>query len=117
MPNDHFTATRNPKYWRTGMPYLDSITYRPIPDPQQLLASLNSGAIDIMHTDVASDISQLRSDTSLAYCDDSVKVAGEPDMSCIQLNLSKAPFDNLKLRQAMAYAISSPSTSRSSTAG
>lgn len=108
VPNDHFTATRNPKYWRTGMPYLDSITYRPIPDPQQLLASLNSGAIDIMHTDVASDISQLRSDTSLAYCDDSVKVAGEPDMSCIQLNLSKAPFDNLKLRQAMAYAISSP---------
>jgi peptide/nickel transport system substrate-binding protein len=107
VPNDHFTATRNPKYWRTGMPYLDSITYRPIPDPQQLLASLNSGAIDIMHTDTASDISQLRSDTSLAYCDDSVKVAGEPDMSCIQLNLSKAPFDNLKLRQAMAYAISS----------
>lgn len=108
VPNDHFTATRNPKYWRTGMPYLDSITYRPIPDPQQLLASLNSGAIDIMHTDVAADISQLRSDTSLAYCDDSVKVAGEPDMSCIQLNLSKAPFDNPKLRQAMAYAISSP---------
>ena len=108
VPNDHFTATRNPKYWRTGMPYLDSITYRPIPDPQQLLASLNSGAIDIMHTDTASDISQLRSNTSLAYCDDSVKVAGEPDMSCIQLNLSKAPFDNLKLRQAMAYAISSP---------
>lgn len=107
VPNDHFTATRNPKYWRTGMPYLDSITYRPIPDPQQLLASLNSGAIDIMHTDTASDISQLRSNTSLAYCDDSVKVAGEPDMSCIQLNLSKAPFDNLKLRQAMAYATSS----------
>lgn len=108
VPNDHFTATRNPKYWRTGMPYLDSITYRPIPDPQQLLASLNSGAIDIMHTDTASDISQLRSNTSLAYCDDSVKVAGEPDMSCIQLNLSKAPFNNLKLRQAMAYAVSSP---------
>ena len=108
VPNDHFTATRNPKYWRTGMPYLDSITYRPIPDPQQLLASLNSGAIDIMHTDTASDISQLRSNTSLAYCDDSVKVAGEPDMSCIQLNLSKVPFDNLKLRQAMAYATSSP---------
>jgi len=108
VPNDHFTATRNPKYWRTGMPYLDSITYKPIPDPQQLLASLNSGAIDIMHTDTASDISQLRSNTSLAYCDDSVKVAGEPDMSCIQLNLSKPPFDNLKLRQAMAYATSSP---------
>ena len=31
-PNDHFTATRNPHYWRPNLPYLDSITYRPIPD-------------------------------------------------------------------------------------
>jgi ABC-type transport system substrate-binding protein len=107
VPNDHFTATRNPKYWRSGMPYLDSITYKPIPDTDQILASLNSGAIDIMHTDTGSDIKALRNNTSLAYCDDSVKVAGEPDMGCIQLNLSKAPFNNLKLRQALAYATSS----------
>ncbi|HEY4028533.1 MAG TPA: ABC transporter substrate-binding protein, partial [Candidatus Dormibacteraeota bacterium] len=34
LPGDHFTATRNPSYWRQGLPYLDSITYKPIPDPQ-----------------------------------------------------------------------------------
>jgi ABC-type transport system substrate-binding protein len=107
VPNDHFTATKNPNYWRTGMPYLDSITYRPIPDADQILASLNSGAIDILHTDTSSVTTALRANTSLAYCDDSVHVAGEPDMGCTILNLSKAPFDNLKLRQAMAYATSS----------
>ena len=32
VPNDHFTATKNPHYWRPGYPYLDSITYKPIPD-------------------------------------------------------------------------------------
>ena len=32
QPNDHFTATRNPNYWRTGLPYLDQITFKPIPD-------------------------------------------------------------------------------------
>ena len=32
QPNDHFTATRNPNYWRTGYPYLDQITFKPIPD-------------------------------------------------------------------------------------
>jgi ABC-type transport system substrate-binding protein len=36
-----------------------------------------------------------------------VHIAGEPDMGCLLLNLSKAPFDNLKVRQATAYAISS----------
>jgi ABC-type transport system substrate-binding protein len=92
VPNDHFTASRNPKYWRPGLPYLDTITYKPIPDTDQILASLKSGAIDIMHTDPGSDITQLRTDTSFAYCDDSVKVAGEPEMGCIQLNMSKAPL-------------------------
>jgi ABC-type transport system substrate-binding protein len=107
VPNDHFTATRNPSYWRTGMPYLDSITYKPIPDVDQILASLNSGVIDIMHSDTASTIVQMRNNTSLAYIDDSQHVAGEPDMACMQLNLSKPPFNNLKMRQAMAYATSS----------
>ena len=106
-PNDHFTATKNPHYWRPGLPYLDSITYKPITDPDQMLSSLTSGAIDIMHSDTPEVLSRLRADTSLAYIDDSKNVAGEPDMGCILLNLSKAPFDNLKLRQATAYAVSS----------
>jgi peptide/nickel transport system substrate-binding protein len=106
-PNDHFTATKNPHYWRPGLPYLDSITYKPIPDPDQLFSSLTSGAVDIMHSDTPEVITRLRADSSLAYSDDSKNVAGEPDMGCILLNLSKAPFNNLKLRQAMAYAVSS----------
>ena len=107
VPNGHFTATRNPNYWRSGLPYLDTITYKPIPDAQQLLASLNSGAIDIMHTSNATDTAALRANNAMAFIDDSKNVAGEPDMGCLQLNLRKAPFDNLKLRRAMAYAISS----------
>ncbi|MGO8870544.1 MAG: ABC transporter substrate-binding protein [Acidimicrobiales bacterium] len=107
VPNDHFTATKNPHYWRTGLPYLDSITYKPIPDPDQLLSSLTSGSVDIMHTDTPNAILSLRGNTSLGYIDDSTNVAGEPDMGCLLLNLSKAPFNNLKVRQATAYAISS----------
>jgi peptide/nickel transport system substrate-binding protein len=30
IPNSHFTATANPHYWRPGLPYLDSITFKPI---------------------------------------------------------------------------------------
>ncbi len=106
-PNDHFTATKNPHYWRSGYPYLDSVTYKPIPDSQQLLNSLNSGVVDIIHTSTAEVTAQLRSNSSLGYVDDSQHVAGEPDMNCLLLNLSKAPFDNLKVRQAAAMAISS----------
>jgi peptide/nickel transport system substrate-binding protein len=116
-PNDHFTATRNAHYWRPGYPYLDSITYRPIPDPDQLIASLKTGSVDIMHTSTPHVTAELRADSSIAYIDDSKHVAGEPDMDCILLNLSKAPFDNLKVRQAAAMAVSSAAYSTVITNG
>ena len=106
-PNDHFTATRNPHYWRPNLPYLDSITFKPIPDAEQLLASLQSGGVDVMHTSISEVTGSLRSDSSVGYTDDSVRVAGEPDMLCLLLNLSKPPFDNPKVRQAAAMAVSS----------
>ena len=83
VPNDHFTATRNPKYWRAGMPYLDSITYKPIPDPDQILASLQSGAIDIMHTDTPPSSSRC-GPTRPSATATTGEVAGEPDMGCIR---------------------------------
>jgi peptide/nickel transport system substrate-binding protein len=105
--NDHFTATKNPHYWRSGYPYLDSITYKPILDGNQLLNSLKAGSVDIIHSSLSVVTAGLRGDTSLAYIDDTVHVAGEPDMNCMMLNLAKPPFDNPKARQAAAMAINS----------
>ena len=51
IPNDHFTATANPHYWRKGMPYLSQITYKPIPDQNGRSEALQSGTIDLMVTD------------------------------------------------------------------
>lgn len=116
-PNDHFTALRNPRYWRPGLPHLDSITYKPIPNPDALLASLKSGSVDIIHTTAPDIIAALRADRSLAYLDDTGTIAGEPDMNCVLLNLSKAPFDNLKVRRAAAMAVSSAEYSRADAAG
>ena len=85
-PNDHFTAVRNPHYWRGGgLPYLDSITYRPIPDAQQRANALLAGNIDIMHTDLPESILSFTDDASYGYIDDSEHIVGEPDMGCILL--------------------------------
>ena len=53
VPNSHMTATANPKYWRKGYPYLQSITYKPIIDPNSRADALQTGEIDIMHTELA----------------------------------------------------------------
>jgi peptide/nickel transport system substrate-binding protein len=105
IPNDHFTATANPNYWRKGMPYLKQITFKPIPDESARAEALKSGTIDLMITDTPQIITQFRGNRSYSYIDDSTHVAGEPDMNCVQLNCLAKPFSDQSLRLAAAQAI------------
>jgi len=105
IPNDHFTPTANPNYWRKGYPYLSEITYKPIPDEQARSEALKSGTIDLMITDTPQIITQFRGNKSYSYIDDSTHVAGEPDMNCVQLNCLAEPFNNSNVRLAAAMAI------------
>ncbi|MHB8682570.1 MAG: ABC transporter substrate-binding protein [Acidimicrobiales bacterium] len=104
VPNDHFTAVRNPGYWRSGTPYLDQITYRPITDGQQRAEALQAGNIDIMHTSLDPTIAQFRNNSSFSFIDDSEHIVGEPDMNFVMLNLQADPFKDVRVRQALAMA-------------
>ena len=106
-PNDHFTATRNPHYWRAGMPYLDSISYYPIVDPESRAEALMAGTVNMMHTDDPPVILDFRSNADYGYVDDSKNTLGEPDMNFIMVNMAVPPMNDIRVRQAMAMAISS----------
>jgi len=105
IPNDHFTATANPHYWRPGLPYLSQITFKPIPDESARSEALESGTIDLMVTDTTQIINQYRGNHSYSYIDDSAHVVGEPDMNCVQLNCLAPPFNDANVRLAAAMAI------------
>lgn len=106
VQNDHFTATRNPHYWRKGYPYLDSITYKPIIDANARSEALQSGTIDMMITITPQIIVQYRGKKQWSYVDNSGTVVGEPDVNMIQLNVSQPPFNDPDARLAMAKAYS-----------
>ncbi len=105
VPNDHFTAVRNTDYWRSGLPYLDSVTYRPITDAQQRANALLAGNIDIMHTDLPESILQFKNDSSHGFLDDAAHIVGEPDMNFIMINTQDPAMKDIRVRQAMAMAI------------
>ena len=107
IPNSHFTATANPHYWRPGLPYLDSITFKPIIDPASRVDALESGTIDIMHTNTPQTFGTFRHNRKWSYVDDSGKLLGQPAVNCIMLNTAAAPLNNLKLRTALAMATNS----------
>jgi peptide/nickel transport system substrate-binding protein len=105
VPNSHMTATRNTHYWRKGYPYLDSITYKPIIDPNARAAALETGEVDIMHTSSPNSLLQFRGDKKYSYYDNSGQVLGQPTVQCLMLNTNKAPFDNHTVRMAMAKCV------------
>ena len=45
VPNSGMTFVKNPNFWKTGLPYLDSITFKVITDEQTRVAALRAGAI------------------------------------------------------------------------
>ncbi len=102
VKNDHFTATKNPNYWRKGLPHLDQITFKPVPDARQRLDELNNGTLDAVQTLTPSSITDIRATPTLNRLEYT-----RGDASFVSLNTTVPPFNNMLARQAIAYATNS----------
>jgi peptide/nickel transport system substrate-binding protein len=106
IPDNHWSGTRNPTYWRTDdagnrLPYLDSVEFRPIVDPQSRLNALLSGDIQMMHTIDWTVIAKLRSEAQAGSVQ-TVTDTSEPEESFVMLNTAKAPLDDIRVRKGLA---------------
>jgi peptide/nickel transport system substrate-binding protein len=104
VPGDRVVLQAYPNYWQKDdngiqLPYLDKITVKPIPDAGQRLTALETGDIDMFQTAVSSDIAQAESRGFAAQ-----KISGSSS-TILLMNNSKPPFDDVRARQAVAYAI------------
>jgi peptide/nickel transport system substrate-binding protein len=103
VPGDHVTLTKNPDYWNkaAGGPYLDALTFKPIADTTATLNALQAGDVDISQTLAPVDVPTAQADTKLQYYDR----GSACNTGVLAMNQKFKPFDNLKIRQAVAYAI------------
>jgi 4-phytase/acid phosphatase/peptide/nickel transport system substrate-binding protein len=97
--NDRLVVVRNPKYWRQGKPYLDSVTFRPMPDMQARFASLQSGETDVIRTDRGNSILQADADRSFKVYESDAGGAYP-----FVFNTSKPPLNDIRVRQALVHA-------------
>jgi peptide/nickel transport system substrate-binding protein len=98
IKDDHLTLKKNPDWWQEGLPYLDQVTYKPITDASVRLTTLKTGDVHMIDQLSAKDVQSVKADNSLVY--DEVAGLG---FTYISLNSSKPPFDNMALRQAVAW--------------
>jgi peptide/nickel transport system substrate-binding protein len=98
--NDHLTLKKNATYWKSGLPYLDGVTYRAIPDVNAIVAAMRTGDVDIARTIAAKDVANLKADSAFIYKD--MPALG---FNGFELNTSAPPFNDPAKRKAVALAI------------
>ena len=102
--NVEFVVTRNPHYWRAGLPYLDGITFKPIPDETARLQTIDAGGVDLIQTAAYSTINNLLRQNRYPVLSNVHGDVGEPSQNFIMLNTQRPPLDDLRVRQALACA-------------
>ncbi len=87
-------------YWKKGEPKLDTITFRPVVDNNTRAAMLQTGEADFAFPVPYEQAALLEKNSKL-------DLVAAPSIlhRYISFNVTQKPFDNLKVRQAINYAI------------
>jgi len=94
---------RNPHYFYEGLPYLDGVTFLIGLDPEVALLRLQSGQLDMLADPIpAADFVSISTDPK--YASQLVRYV-QPETTYLTMNTQMAPFNNVKVRQAVNMAI------------
>jgi len=96
---------RNDAYWKPGLPYLDEIIYRIVPDSQSRGIALQSGQVQLTQANDIEpfDVPRFREQANL-----DVTTKGWEYFSplmWLELNHRVKPLDDIRVRQAISHAI------------
>lgn len=106
VPDKAWTGTKNTDYWRTdaegtALPYLDQVEFRPIVDHSSRTNALISGDIQLLHTTDWASINRIESEAEAGKLQ-FVAEQTESEENFVMMNTSKAPFDDVRVREAVA---------------
>lgn len=86
-------------YWR-GEPEIKTVVYQPIADEAVRLTNLRSGAVQLVDTVPPQSVAQLETDASVT-----VKQTPGVGFNAFAFNTTRAPFNDVKVRNAFQRAI------------
>lgn len=103
VKGDHLTLVRNDDYFLEGLPYLDRVVFRIIPDAGSRTIAFQKGEVDFLPGQLVAreQTKELSSVQGVQIDDDS----GPPGQELLFFNTTKKPLDDVKVRTAIAMAI------------
>src|SRR5581483_674644 len=101
---DRIVLRRNPDYHVPGLPKLDQVTFRFVPDPNAALAALQAGDIDVDGFGLGPEnVETVRRSPDLQV------ILGQTTNDVIlALNNSRKPYSDVRVRRALTHALDKP---------
>lgn len=101
----YIIAVRNPNYWREGLPYLDQIVWRIIPDKAAAAAAIESGQIQLSTYSALAlaDLDRLQHDENLVVSTRGNE--GNAAMNTIEFNFRRKELADHRVREAIVRAL------------
>jgi len=110
---DSVIMAKNWEYYRKGIPYLDRVIFKFIPDPSAQLAALRAGDVDVIAYDLSPEnVPTLEKDPRFKV------LKGHTTTDVIMaMNHSRKPFNDRKVREAISLAIDRKAVIQGAVAG
>ena len=98
-PQEGIVLAKNPDYWQAGLPYLDQVEFKIVNSPDTALLNLQGGSIDIYPYLTDSQANELQGGNF------QILSAPSDVVQALFLNNAVKPLDDVRVRQAICYAL------------
>lgn len=97
-PQEGIILAKNADYWQAGLPYLDKVEFKIINSPDTALLNLQGGSIDIYPYLTDSQANELKGTFQILSAPSDV-------VQALFLNNAVEPLNDVRVRQAICYAL------------
>jgi glutathione transport system substrate-binding protein len=100
VQGDRLVVVKNTDYRQKELPKVDSITFKPVPENGSRIAMLKTGEADFIYPMPTEQVSEVEGQKDIV-----VDKIDSTIVRYVTLNTMKKPFNDVKVRQAINYAI------------
>lgn len=99
-PNNALTLKKFQDYWNPQLPKIDKVTLKIIPEPTTMVNNLLTGHVDLVPRLEPDYLHQVENNPGLQIIDSPMNL-----VQLMAINNSVPPFDDIRVRQALNYAV------------
>ncbi|REK38685.1 MAG: ABC transporter substrate-binding protein [Actinobacteria bacterium] len=104
-PDSEIRLEKNPDYFKDGLPYLDEVVMRVIPEAGSQVIALEAGDVDWLWGVPGPDLERFQADDNYGLLRTGVNPGGQNCIMTVSFNLDQPMFQNRDVREALTHAL------------